>query len=308
MTAKLANKTALTLGARLEPGSVLWVKWVPAASVAILALMSGPDLPAWVWMWGIALALFLGAKWLTVSRFLRSGQSFDRRRLAAYWCLWPGMNAHAFCAKRTVPAPKAREWLFAGAKVLFGGVLVWVGVRHIAREYLLAAGWTGMIGLILLLHFGFFHLLSLAWRSRGIDAKPLMRLPVTAASLSDFWSNRWNTAFSDLMNENIFKGLARKLGAVRAVFAVFIVSGLLHELVISLPARSGYGLPTLYFVTQGLGVFIERSGLGRRIGLGRGLMGWCFVALLTGAPAFWLFPPHFVLHVILPMLRAIGAT
>lgn len=106
----------------------------------------------------------------------------------------------------------------------------------------------------------------------------------------------------------MFKDLARKVGAVRAVLAAFLVSGLIHELVISLPARSGYGLPTFYFVMQCLGVFVERSGFGRRIGLGRGLTGWCFVALLTGGPAFWLFPPNFVRNVILPMLHAIGAT
>jgi hypothetical protein len=308
MNAKLANNTALALGARLEPGSLPWVKWVPAASVTILALVSGPGLPAWVWMWAIAMALFLSAKWLTVVGFLCSGQSFDRRRLAAYWFLWPGMNVRAFCAKRTVPAPKAREWLFTGAKMLFGALLVWVGVPHLAREHPLAAGWTGMISLILLLHFGLFHLLSLVWRARGIDANPIMRSPATATSLSDFWRTRWNTAFSELMHENVFKVLARKVGAVRAVFAVFIISGLLHELVIALPARSGYGLPTFYFVTQCLGVLAERSGFGRRIGFGRGFIGWCFVALLTGAPAFWLFPPNFVRNVILPMLHTIGAT
>jgi hypothetical protein len=308
MNVKSANHTALNLLARLEPGSGLWLKWVPAASMTILALLMGPGLPAWVWMWCIALALLLGAKWLTVFRFLSSGQSFKRRRLAAYGFLWPGMNVRAFCAKRTVAAHNAREWLFAGAKILFGAVLVWVGVPHIAREHPLAAGWAGMIGVVLLLHFGFFHLLSLMWRTLGINAKPLMHSPATATSLNDFWSTRWNSAFSDLMHEQVFKDLARKVGTVRAVFAVFIVSGLLHELVISLPARSGYGLPTFYFVTQGLGVFVERSSFGRRIGLGRGLMGWCFVVLLTGAPAFWLFSPNFIRNVILPMLHAIGAT
>ena len=308
MSAKLANNAALTLGARLEPVGLLWVKWLPAGLLTTLALVSGPVLPAWVWMWTIALALFLSAKWLTVFRFLCSDQSFDRRRLAAYLFLWPGMNVRAFCAKRAVPAPKTREWLFAGAKILFGALLVWVGVRNVAPEHPLAAGWTGMIGLILLLHFGLFHLLSLVWRGWSIDAKPNMRWPATATSLSDFWSNRWNTAFSDLMHENVFKALARNVGAVRAVLAVFLVSGLLHELVIALPARSGYGLPTLYFATQYLGVSVERSGFGRRIGLGRGLIGWCFVALITGASAFWLFPPNFVHNVILPMLHAIGAT
>jgi hypothetical protein len=308
MNLKLTNHTTLALAARSEPGSLLWTKWVPAASLTILALASGQCLPAWVWMWCIALALFLGAKWFTVLRFLGTDQNFDRRRFAAYFFLWPGMNVRAFFAKRAVPAAKAREWLFAGGKMLLGAVLVWVGVPHVTRAHPLAAGWAGMIGVVLLLHFGFFHLLSLIWRTQGINAEPIMHSPATATSLSDFWSVRWNTAFSDLMHEYVFKDLARKIGVVRAVFAVFIVSGLLHELVISIPARSGYGLPTFYFLTQGLGVFVERSRFGRRIGLGRGLIGWCFVMLITCAPAFWLFPPSFIRNVILPMLHAIGAT
>lgn len=89
---------------------------------------------------------------------------------------------------------------------------------------------------------------------------------------------------------------------------VFLISGTLHELVISVPARGGYGLPTAYFVLQGLALLFERSKRGQNLGLGSGIKGWCFVALVAGVPAFWLFHPIFIHHVILPMLHAIGAT
>jgi hypothetical protein len=92
------------------------------------------------------------------------------------------------------------------------------------------------------------------------------------------------------------------------MLAVFLVSGLLHEFVISLPARGGYGLPTAYFAIQAAGLCLERSQFGACLGLGRGFRGWLFSVIVTVGPLYWLFHPVFVCHVILPMLRAVGAT
>jgi hypothetical protein len=87
---------------------------------------------------------------------------------------------------------------------------------------------------------------------------------------------RWNTAFTDLTHENLFKPLNRHVGPRAALFLVFVIS--------------------------------ERSKVGRKLGLGSGLRGWCFLALITGPPAFWLFNPVFIHNVILPILHAIGTT
>jgi alginate O-acetyltransferase complex protein AlgI len=97
------------------------------------------------------------------------------------------------------------------------------------------------------------------------------------------------------------------VGLTGATLLTFLVSGLIHELVISVPAGGGYGLPTGYFVLQGVGVACERTPIARRLGLGRGRRGWLFTVLVVAGPAFWLFPPRFVQHVILPMLAVIGA-
>jgi predicted DCC family thiol-disulfide oxidoreductase YuxK len=211
-------------------------------------------------------------------------------------------------AKEPVPLSLAREWAFAAAKTLFGAEVVWFGVPLMGATRPFLTGWVGMIGIVLMLHFGLFYLLSLSWRTLGINARPIMQSPVAATSLGRFWSGSWNTAFTDLMHENLFKPLSRAIGPRRAILSVFLVSGLLHELVISLPARGGYGLPTAYFLLQGLGLLFERSQLGRRPGIGSRVRGWCYVALVAGVPAFWLFHPVFIHHVILPMLHAIGAT
>jgi D-alanyl-lipoteichoic acid acyltransferase DltB (MBOAT superfamily) len=199
------------------------------------------------------------------------------------------------------------QWLFAISKVLAGAALVWFAALGAFDAAPLVTGWIGMLGIILFLHFGVFELLALAWQTLGINAKPVMRSPLFAASLAEFWSTRWNTAFNVLAHDFVFRPLARKVGATRATLGVFLVSGLVHDLVISLPARAEFGLPTAYFLFQGAAVLAERTATGRRIGLGHGFRGWLYTAVCAGAPAFWLFHPPFVINVILPMLQAIGA-
>jgi alginate O-acetyltransferase complex protein AlgI len=165
-----------------------------------------------------------------------------------------------------------------------------------------------MVGVVLLLHFGLFRLLALAWRAAGVHATPLMRAPLLSRSLGEFWGRRWNTAFHELTTAFVFNPLRRAVGVRAAILLAFLASGLLHDLLISVPARGGYGLPTLYFLLQGAGVLFERTKIARQLGLGRGIRGWLFMLLVTAGPAFWLFHPPFIHRVILPMLHAIGAT
>src|SRR4029077_16004410 len=108
--------------------------------------------------------------------------------------------------------------------------------------------------------------------------------PLRSASLGEFWGKRWNLGFRQLAHELFFHPLHRRLGADAAGFLVFAVSGLIHDLVISLPARGGYGLPTLYFLLQGARMTIEHSRFGRRVGLGRGGRGWSFMIVFLAAP------------------------
>jgi alginate O-acetyltransferase complex protein AlgI len=87
----------------------------------------------------------------------------------------------------------------------------------------------------------------------------------------------------------------------------FLVSGLVHDLVISWPAGGGYGGPTVFFLISGCGMVLERSRLGRRLGLRRGWPGWLFTVLLLVAPAPWLFHAAFIDEVVLPFMVALRA-
>jgi hypothetical protein len=257
-------------------------------------------------MWVMAAAIFLGCKWLTWWQCKIA--AIEPWRNFAYLLLWLGLDAGAFLGNSKPRNSVTRvSWLAAFGKTLLGAVLLWGIVRTMPASSPLLAGWCGLLGLIFLLHFGAFHLLALAWQRAGVDARPLMRAPILSTSLGEFWGRRWNLAFSHLAFGVAFRPVLRRLGAAWATIVVFLASGLVHELVISVPARGGYGLPTLYFLLQAAGILIERSMVGRKLGLRRGFAGWSFTAVFTAGPVFWLFHPPFIHHVILPFFKAIHA-
>jgi predicted DCC family thiol-disulfide oxidoreductase YuxK len=283
--------------------------WLPLLMLGIAAAAFGRQLPPWFYMWVLAFALFFGCKWLCFRRAIAYGIHAAPIRKLGFLFGWIGMDAAEFFAK-TNPAtkPRAREFAFAVLKILLGALLFWIATPRALAINPLFGGWTGMIGLILLLHFGLFHLLSLAWRAAGVNAPPLMRAPLLSRSLGEFWGKRWNTAFNHLVAEFLFRPLRRPFGAQAAMMCVFLASGLVHELVISVPARGGYGFPTLYFLLQGAGVLFEHTRLAHRLGIIGGFRGWLFTAIIAAGPAFWLFHPPFIHHVILPFLKCLGAT
>jgi alginate O-acetyltransferase complex protein AlgI len=249
-------------------------------------------------MWLMAIALFTGFKWLTFATSHAPAATVPIQLL--YLAAWPGLAPDEFIR----PLPESRrpthaDWFPPARNLLVGLLLVTLVAPRIATP--LVRGWTGMVGTILVLHFGAFHLLALAYRSFGLDARPLMLQPLRSGSLAEFWGRRWNTAFAALAGRQVFRPLARRIGARHAIALVFVGSGLIHEAVITLPAGGGYGLPTLFFSLQAVGIGLERhpAFAGRPV-LGRALA-WLFLI----GPLGCLFPPVFVERVILPMLDSI---
>jgi Membrane bound O-acyl transferase family len=279
--------------------------WLPICVLPLTAVACRNLLTPWVFMWVLSFAIYLSLKWLTWWG-ARSRIAHPAWRSVAYLLAWPGMDADAFLdARQRVPPPALRAWLWAAFETILGAILLWAVARSIPPGQSLVRGWVGMVGLILFLHFGTFQVAALLWQSLGVKADSIMSAPLRSTSLGEFWGKRWNLGFRQLAHELIFRPLYRTLGPDAAGFLVFAVSGLIHDLVISLPAGGGYGLPTLYFLLQGAGVTVERSRFGKRLGLGQGVRGWCFMMVFLTVPVFWLFHPWFVLRVILPFMRAI---
>jgi hypothetical protein len=284
-----------------------WLGWLPLLVLPAAAIALRNLWPAWVFMWILSFAIFISLKWLTWWR-VKEPEARAGWRSAAYLLAWPGMDADEFLNPSAhVTRPSTTEWSWATLETALGAIMLWVVARSLPASQPLLRGWAGMAGLVLLLHFGTFQIVALMWQAAGVNAKPIMSAPLRATSLAEFWGKRWNLGFRQLGYELIFRPLHRALGVELAGLLVFLVSGLIHDLVISVPARGGYGLPTGYFLLQGAGITMEHSRWGKRLGLAHGARGWLFMAVFVAAPVFWLFHPWFVMRVVLPFMQAIRA-
>lgn len=255
---------------------------------------------AWQQMWLLASGLFFAGKTAVLRH--AAGRRVQGQRDAAFSfaLLWPGMNWSKWTsAAREGPSPQAV--LVDGlVNIALGVLLMFVVARQVAQPLL--ATWVAMVGLIFLFHCGVFTILAAFWQSQGRNTKPIMRCPVAVASITEFWGKRWNLAFRDLAHTTLFMPVARRFGTTGATWVVFLVSGLAHDLVISLPAHGGYGWPTFYFLVQGIGHALEQrcqltSALVWR------LRAWLFVAV----PLPLLFHAAFVLRVMHPFFIQIHA-
>jgi len=124
---------------------------------------------------------------------------------------------------------------------------------------------------------GFCRLL---WLPFGLLVPAINRRPWRAATLADFWGNRWNRLFGDWLRQTVFRPLRRRPQS--AALATFLVSGLLHELLVSVPLAVVYGEHTWgwltgYFLLQYLAMAVDRRF--RLPPCGRRLLLWAAVLL-----------------------------
>jgi hypothetical protein len=262
-------------------------------------------LPRWGVMWSMAVAMFAGCK--VVAWRGRTVNVASVAQRCAFFLAWPGMNADRFLDHRA-----ASEFQTGRANIIpamaclaCGALLFWGIARSVPADLHALRAWCGMIGAVLMLHFGALQLLGAAWRARGVDARPLMEAPVLSASVAEFWGRRWNTAFRDLSAQFLFRPFARRFGAGAATWLTFLFSGIVHDVVISLPAGGGFGLPTSYFLLQAAAMQIERGTVAKYLH-GR-LLGRAFAWLVVVGPAGLLFHAPFRYEIILPWMKAWGA-
>jgi hypothetical protein len=272
----------------------------------VVGLLEGEAVPRWAVMWGVAGLMFAAAKGLTLWEVRRQRRRLAVGRTTAYLLLWVGMDARGFLRPGKLGAlePCRAEAAPGVAKAVGGALLLW-GVAPLFQG--VAAGWIGMIGMVALLHFGLFHLLAVFWARRGVLVEPIMNRPLCAQTLAEFWGERWNRAFNELMFRFVFRPALRRLAPAWALLLVFLVSGLIHDVAISVPAGGGHGLPTIYFLVQGVGLLVQRVPIARRMGWAGGLKGRLLTGVVLLAPLPLLFHAPFIERVILPFMEVIGA-
>ncbi len=266
----------------------------PASALTLLA-------PEALVMIGMVTLMFAVMKGLVLWQWRdnEGGHLPDRRTLLLFLAPWPGMNPAAF-VRTGAARPRWLTWGAAGA----GAGLALLALAHVLTAIGIGRFWVAlavMPGFSLFLHFGMFTLLTWAYRRAGYAVGLPFGNPLRARSLEKFWGHLWNRPFIELTASLVLRPLrARGVGRTAAVFAGFMVSGLLHELAITVPAGGGYGGPTLYFLLQGLGWTWEQ-----RLTL-RGLVarGWTWAWILIPLPL--VFPAEFAYRVMFPLAGLTG--
>jgi hypothetical protein len=272
---------------------------VLAAVVALAPLMFLNRIEPWQLMCMQALGLFIGAKIAMAATVVFPTIG----RACAFMLATLSMDPQPFIDLRRCTPPKVSEALLPALQFIAGALaLCWL-VPLVATDHPRAAGWTAMAAAVLILHHAFSDFSMLVLRFAGIAVKPIMRAPLLSPSLREFWGSRWNVAFRSLAHRLIFMPAAARFGTRAAAWVVFIVSGLVHELVITVPAGGGYGGPTVFFLIQAAALMLER----RLSALRRPLVNRLWVLLIVIGPVWLLFPPVFIDRVIVPLFITLGA-
>ncbi len=264
------------------------IVWLVLAAIILGADFAVKDAePLWR-MVAICCVLLGGMKGLVYAEWSGS-KSLSLHRYGIFAFLWFGMDPGSFRVTRDGLSWKQDIVIGSLCMLIgtFGAWLVW------------AMGWRNILVMFVPMslgfHFGALRVLKGGLRAAGFPVRTLFPNVMEAQGIGDFWSRRWNTGYSQMMQRSVGRPFGARFGQNAGIMAVFVASGVLHELAITLPVRSGFGLPTLYFTIHGLLVVIERTW-GRPLGK--------IPALLAVAlPMGWLFPPDFQSEVIAKCLE-----
>jgi hypothetical protein len=265
--------------------------------------------PATIRMFALITTVFMGMKVITAAVEIRNKPFTLTFPQWLVFCLtWAGMRAEIFKTAGLESLPGAKRMIVHGILQVMAGVSLVVVAHYLASvemnaslQYLLITS-ALLIAFSLTLHFGILAISAGVWRYFGVDTYLLFNEPLKSGTLNEFWSRRWNIAFSEMTSIAVFRPLKQKIGAIPALLLAFMFSGVLHEMAISVPVNKGYGLPMAYFVIQGLAVALEKFLITKNIiRAGNTVIDkiWLFSWLVIPLPL--LFHKPFITGIIWPL-------
>lgn len=305
----LLNLSIILIGYWLVGNTMIGQSWcLLALSILIIHLIFLDEHPI-IRMLALIATTFTAMKVIATAESYKGKQlSLSFKQWATFAIGWAGMRAQPFETLGSRPLPDAWPKIkFGISRILAGFLLIFLAhqlVRlPIDRDvlYFIITG-VLLVAFSLILHFGLLSISAGMWRLSGVATYHLFKAPAKAKSLNEFWSKRWNLAFSEMTSVAIFRPLKNKTGSAVALMIAFIFSGLLHELALSLPVNSGYGLPLLYFIIQGTIVVVEKLLLSRKVGfLQKSILSraWVFFWLVVPMPL--LFHNEFIKQIVWPI-------
>ncbi|XP_054778117.1 acyl-CoA--sterol O-acyltransferase 1-like [Prosopis cineraria] len=139
----------------------------------------------------------------------------------------------------------------------------------------------------------------------GVELEPQFNEPYLSSSPQDFWGRRWNIMASRILRPTVYEPvysvclhmMGRKWASLPAVFATFLASGLIHELIFYYLGRVRPTWEiTWFFILHGFCLVVEielKKRLSRRLRLPKVILGPLTVGFVL-VTAFRLFFPQFL--------------
>ena len=285
-----------------------WVAWSICIATVIFASLVTTNASPLIRMVAIVSLQLLSMKIIVAVESYPGKMKLNPLQWSAFALGWFGMRPALFEAF-PVPSqrlPYATIAIRGLSRIVLGFVLVYLSavLDATSTQFDRIADVVLLAGISFMLHFGILNLSTAYWRWWGVNVKELFRSPYKSRSLNEFWGKRWNMAFSEMTTLIAYRPLKFKIGKTGAMMISFLLSGILHEIAISLPVKAGYALPMLYFALHGILMYTEeKSALVQKI-LANKILSHVWVLGWLILPIHLLFHPAFMEGVLKP-LRAL---
>ncbi|MBC7487057.1 MAG: membrane bound O-acyl transferase family-domain-containing protein [Cytophagaceae bacterium] len=282
------------------------VSWSMTLACTAFSIYISMDQPPLIRMIAITSIQLLTMKVIVLTETYKGKPKISFFQWLAFAQGWFGMRPALFEALISKPRSGVFYFVVKGFSRISMGIVLLIFSKLIRQE--LASTLFLLIGLSFILHFGILNVGTAFWRALGVDVKELFINPYRATSLKEFWGKRWNMAFSEMTALIVYKPLLSILGKQQAVVLSFLFSGILHEIAISFPVQSGYGLPLLYFAIHALVMYCEsKIPFVQRITSHSALNHiWVMAWLILPLPL--LFHKQFIIEVARPLANTILQT